>query len=302
MSAQIEPIELSRGPLATPNRAEAFAYCERLARTHYENFPIGSLLVPKARRRHVYSIYAFARIADDFADEDYDNASLTEAERLKALDDWDAQLSECYRGRANHPVFVALAETVKELQLPEQLFRDLLLAFKQDVVKRRYANFTEVLDYCTRSANPVGRLILRLFNYRDERLDALSDYICTALQLANFWQDVAVDIEKDRVYLPQAEMAQFGVSVDDLRARRCTDAYRRLLKFQVERTRELFERGKDLPAQVSGRLAVELRLTWHGGMRILELIERQWYDTLNARPKLSTFDKLLLLGRTLLKR
>ncbi len=302
MSAQIEPIELSNGPVTTPNRAEAFAYCERLARTHYENFPVGSLLVPKARRKHVYSIYAFARIADDFADEDYDNASLTEAERLKSLDDWEAQLSESYRGRASHPVFVALAETVKELRLPEQLFNDLLLAFKQDVVKRRYADYAEVLDYCRRSANPIGRLILRLFDYRDERLDQLSDCICTALQLANFWQDVAVDIQKDRVYLPQDELAQFGVSVDDLRARRCTDAYRRLLRFQVERTRELFERGKELPAQVSGRLAVELRLTWHGGMRILELIERQHYDTLNARPKLSTFDKLLLLGRTLLKR
>jgi squalene synthase HpnC len=301
LSAQPKPIELSSGLIAAPNSAEAFAYCERLARTHYENFPVGSLLVPKARRRHVYSIYAFARIADDFADEDYDNASLTEAERLKALDDWEAQLSESYCGRARHPVFVALAETVKELQLPEQLFKDLLLAFKQDVVKRRYADFAEVLDYCTRSANPVGRLILRLFDYRDERLDALSDGICTALQLANFWQDVAVDIQKDRIYLPQDEMAQFGVSVDDLRARRCTAAYRRLLEFQVERTRALFERGKELPARVSGRLAIELRLTWHGGMRILELIERQRYDTLNTRPKLSTVDKLILLSRTLLK-
>lgn len=302
MSAQPKRVELSGEPITAPNSAEAFAYCERLARTHYENFPVGSLLVPRSRRRHVYSIYAFARIADDFADEDYDNASLTEAERLKALDDWEAQLAESYRGRARHPVFVALAETVKELQLPERLFKDLLLAFKQDVVKRRYADFTEVLDYCTRSANPVGRLILRLFDYRDEQLDTLSDCICTALQLTNFWQDVAVDIQKDRVYLPQDELAQFGVNVEDLRARRCTDAYRRLLEFQVERTRALFARGKELPARVSGRLAIELRLTWHGGMRILELIERQGYDTLNARPKLATVDKLILLSRTLLKR
>jgi hydroxysqualene synthase len=302
LSAQLKLAELSNLPVPTPGQAEAFAYCERLAQTHYENFPVGSLLVPKARRKHVYSIYAFARIADDFADEDYDNAGLTEVERLKSLDDWEAQLSESYRGRASHPVFVALAETVKELSLPEQLFKDLLLAFKQDVVKRRYATFTEVLDYCTRSANPVGRLILRLFDYRDERLDALSDCICTALQLANFWQDVAVDIQKDRVYLPQDELAHFGVSVEDLRARRCTDAYRRLLQLQIERTRELFNRGKSLPAQVRGRLAIELRLTWHGGMRMLELIEGQQYDTLNARPKISTLDKLRLLSRSLLKR
>jgi hydroxysqualene synthase len=281
---------------------EAFAYCERLARLHYENFPVGSLLVPRARRRHVYSIYAFARTADDFADEGYDRAELTEAARLAALDDWEAQLAACYRGEASHPVFIALAETVRELRLPEPLFRDLLAAFKQDVVKRRYADFTEVLDYCRRSANPVGRLILRLFDYRDERLDQLSDNICTALQLANFWQDVAVDLEKDRVYLPLGDLAEFGVTLDDLLARRCTDAYRRLLKFQVARTRDLFMQGKTLPAQVRGRLALELRLTWHGGMRILELIERQAYDTLSARPKLSSTDKALLLARTLFNR
>ncbi len=281
---------------------EAFAYCERLARQHYENFPVGSLLAPKARRKHVYSIYAFARTADDFADEGYDDATLTEASRLHSLNDWEAQLAACYRGQASHPVFIALAATVRELQLPEQLFRDLLSAFKQDVVKRRYADFAEVLDYCRRSANPVGRLILRLFDYRDARLDELSDAICTALQLANFWQDVAVDRQKDRVYLPQNEMRQYGVRLEDLRVEQGSTAYCRLLEFQVERTRELFARGQDLPTQVSGRLALELRLTWHGGMRILELIERQGYDTLRARPKLTGFDKALLLSRALFRR
>lgn len=282
--------------------AEAFAYCERLAREHYENFPVGSLLVPRARRQHVYSIYAFARTADDIADEGYDDASLTEESRLRSLADWEAQLAACYHGETAHPVFIALAATVKELRLPEQLFRDLLSAFKQDVVKRRYADFAEVLDYCRRSANPVGRLILRLFDYRDASLDELSDAICTALQLANFWQDVAVDIQKDRVYLPQDEMRQYGVSLDDLRAAQGSTAYCRLLKSQVERTRELFGRGKALPTLVSGRLALELRLTWHGGMRILELIERQAYDTLTARPQLTGFDKVILLSRALLKR
>lgn len=281
--------------------AEAFAHCEALTRAHYENFPVGSLLIPKARRRHVYSIYAFARTADDLADEGYDDATLTPAKRLQALDEWEAQLNACVAGQAENPIFVALAQTIAELNLPVSLLTDLLSAFKQDVVKRRYANFAEVLDYCERSANPVGRLILRLFDYHDETLDELSDAICTALQLANFWQDVAVDIQKDRVYLPEAELARFGVTLADLRQPQATTQFRELLKFQVERTRELFQKGRRLPELVTGRLAVELRLTWHGGMRILELIEQQNYDTLRQRPKLQRRDKILLLVRTLLK-
>lgn len=281
---------------------EAFAYCEGMARAHYENFPVGSLLVPKARRKHVYSIYAFARTADDFADEGYDSGEWTEARRLAALTDWEHKLDESFAGRAEHPVFVALAATAAELKLPVQLFKDLLSAFKQDVIKRRYADFAEVLDYCTRSANPVGRLILLLFDYRDERLHQLSDHICTALQLANFWQDVAVDIKKDRIYLPQEEMTRFGVTEEDLRNRRFSAAYADLLRFQVERTREIFALGQTLPAQVRGRLAVELRLTWLGGMRILERIEAQGYDTLNARPKITTSDKLVLFLRALVTR
>jgi squalene synthase HpnC len=278
--------------------AEGFAYCERLARAHYENFPVGSLLVPPNKRRHFYSIYAFARIADDFADEGYGTA-FSERERLAALDDWERQLEECYRGAAAHPVFVALAATVSELDLPPQPFRALISAFRQDVIKRRYANYQEVLDYCARSANPVGRLILLLFDYRDEHLHRLSDCICTGLQLANFWQDVSVDLEKDRVYLPQDELARFGYSPDDLRARRFNDRYAALLRFQVVRTRELFARGRALPDLVRGRLAIELRLIWHGGMRILERIERNGYDTLNRRPKISKIEKAILLAKAL---
>ncbi|MGH9767394.1 MAG: squalene synthase HpnC [Blastocatellia bacterium] len=281
--------------------ADAFAYCERMARAHYENFPVGSLLAPKDRRKHVYSIYAFARTADDFADEGYETGELTEARRLAALDDWERRLEDCYLGRADHPIFVALAETVRELRLPIQLFRDLLSAFKQDVVKRRYADFGEVLDYCARSANPVGRLILLLFGYREERLHNLSDCVCSALQLANFWQDVEVDIRKDRIYLPQNEMAGFGVSLDDLREKRFSERYAALLEFQIERTWELFNRGKPLLSLVSGRLAVELRLTWLGGTRILERIEEMGYDTLNARPKISTADKIALLVKAFRK-
>jgi hydroxysqualene synthase len=282
---------------ASYSLAHAFAYCERLARSHYENFPVGSLLIPKAKRQHVYSIYAFARTADDFADE----GNYEPAVRLRQLDEWQTQLDECYEGRATNPIFVALVHTVKELQLEKSLFSDLLSAFKQDVTKRRYANFSEVLDYCTRSANPVGRLILRLFDYRQPKLGELSDAICTALQLTNFWQDLAVDILKDRVYLPENEMAAAGLTVQDLRAREASPALRQLIKFQVARTRELFMRGKPLPDLVSGRLAIELRLTWHGGMRILELIEAQNFDTLAQRPKLNTADKVRLLSRALLR-
>jgi phytoene synthase len=290
----------NRGAQPSPRSvAEAFKYCERLARKHYENFPVGSLLVPGGRRKHFYSVYAFARTADDFADEGYEAGELTEARRLAALDDWERKLEDCYRGRADHPIFIALAETVSDLRLPIQLFRDLLSAFKQDVVKRRYADYEELLDYCARSANPVGRLILLLFDYRKERLRELSDCVCTALQLANFWQDVEVDMRIDRIYLPQNEMARFGVSEDDLREKRFSEGYAALLKFQVERTWELFNRGKPLPNLVSGRLAIELRLTWLGGTRILERIEKMGYDTLNARPRISTADKIALLVKAL---
>lgn len=288
-------------PTPTENSLEAvYAFCQRMAESHYENFPVGSLLIPKRLRKHVYSIYAFARVADDFADEGYEEEKFSQAERLAALDDWQQKLERCFAGEADQPVFIALAATVSELNLPIKLFNDLLSAFKQDVVKTRYADFDEVLDYCTRSANPVGRLILLLFGYRDERLHRLSDHICTALQLANFWQDVSVDIGKDRIYLPQNEMAQFGVSVEDLRANRFSPRFAELLKFQVERTRELFNLGRELPELVSGRLRYELRLTWFGGVNILKQIEALGYDTLNQRPTNSTFHKLRLLARTLI--
>lgn len=299
MSASLETPDQTAPAASSYSTAEAFAYCERLAKSHYENFPVGSWLIPKSRRKHVYSIYAFARTGDDFADEGYETSGLTEAERLAALDDWQQKLEDCYAGRTDHPVFVALGATIKELNLPIHLLSDLLSAFKQDVTKHRYASFDEVLDYCTRSANPVGRLILLLFNYRDEQLHRLSDYICTALQLANFWQDVSVDIGKNRVYLPEDEMARFGVSIDDLRQSRFSESYAALLKFQVDRTWEIFKQGRPLPEAVSGRLKYELRLTWFGGTRILERIEELGYDTLNRRPTISTFDKLRILARTI---
>lgn len=294
-------------PPITPRLSleSAYTFCQQMAERHYENFPVGSLLIPKRLRKHVFSIYAFARTADDFADEGFGtrtstSASPTEADRLAALEDWQQKLERSFAGEADHPVFIALAATMRELNLPKTLFTDLLSAFKQDVVKRRYANFDEVLDYCTRSANPVGRLILLLFGYRDERLFRLSDHICTALQMANFWQDVSLDIGKDRIYLPQDELARSGVSVEDLREARFSPQFAELLKFQVDRTRKFFEQGRELPELISGRLKYELRLTWFGGARILERIEQLGYDTLNQRPTISSLDKLRLLARTLL--
>lgn len=298
MSAQIKTSNPKEQTMPPQSVAQAFAYCEQMVRTHYENFPVGSMLVPKSRRRHVHSIYAFARTADDFADEDYENG-LGQVERLEALDDWERKLEACYRGEASHPVFIALAETARELQLPIQLFRDLLSAFRQDVIKRRYPTFDELLDYCARSANPVGRLILLLFDYHDESLHRLSDQICTALQLANFWQDVSVDLKKDRIYLPVDEMERFRVTIDDLREGNFNWHYAALLEYQITRTKELFDRGRPLPALVDGRLAWELRLTWLGGMRILQKIEARGYDTLSARPQLTRVDKARLLMRSL---
>ncbi len=300
MDVQAKTWNSTEQSAAARSVAEAFAYCERVAREHYENFPVGSLLIPRSRRRHVCSIYAFARTADDFADEGYETGEWTEDRRLAALDDWERKLEDCCDGRADHPVFIALGATIRELRLPISLFRDLLSAFRQDVVKRRYENFDEVLDYCARSANPIGRLILLLFDYRDERLHQLSDHICAGLQLANFWQDVELDARKDRVYLPRDEMAWFGVGLDDLRQRRFSHRYAALMKFQVERAKSLFEGGRALPGLVSGRLAIELRLIWLGGMRILERIEELGYDTLNTRPTITTPDKIRLLTKSVI--
>ncbi|MFN0085926.1 MAG: squalene synthase HpnC [Blastocatellia bacterium] len=294
-----DQFEIPRGPLTGGRVADSFDWCERMARSHYENFPVGSLLVPKRLRKHVYSIYAFARVADDLADEGHETGEWTEARRLSELDAWERRLTEAVQGRADHPVFIALAETMRELSLPAAPLRNLLSAFRQDVVRRRYDTFEDLLDYCARSANPVGRLILLLFGYREEELHRLSDEICTALQLANFWQDVEVDMRKDRVYLPLEDMRRFGVTVEDLRARRFSREFASLMKFQVERARDRFNRGKSLPSRVQGRLALELRLTWLGGMRILERIEEKGYDTLTSRPRITSTDKIRILLKSL---
>lgn len=273
----------------------AFRFCQELADRHYENFPVASLLLPARLRRHVAVLYAFARIADDFSDEPEH-----EGFRRERLLDWRAQLADVGRRPARHPVFLALERSLAELELPKEPFDDLLSAFLQDTEKARYETFDEVLDYCRRSANPVGRIVLMIHGLRDPELFRWSDAICTALQLANFWQDVSVDLKKDRVYIPAEDFKSHGYSEADLRMGVCNERFRELMKFQVCRTRSLFEQGKPLPSRLPWPLSLEIRLTWLGGMQVLKLIHKQDFDVLRARPALRKSDWIPLFFRALL--
>ena len=269
---------------------EAFGYCGRMAKTHYENFPVGSRLLPKKLRPYVHSIYAFARIADDFADEPQYLDNL----RLALLENWGSQLLQCMWRRPQHPVFIALQETIRRFDLPVELFQNLLTAFRIDVTTKRHDRFEDLLDYCRYSANPIGRLVLLLFGYRDPELHALSDKICTALQLTNFWQDVRID-QRDRIYLPREDMKKFGYAEADLYAHRCNDAFRNLMRHEINRTRELFKQGFPLVNHVGRELRFELNMIWNGGMTLLDRIEAIHYDVFNRRPKLTAFHKYRLL-------
>jgi phytoene synthase len=263
---------------------------------HYENFPVASVLLPPAQRAPIEVIYRFARSADDFADEGDDPP----AARLEKLDAYRAELDRLERGEAPAtPLFADVSRIVREHALPIQLFRDLLDAFSQDVVKTRYADFADLLDYCRRSANPVGRLLLHLFRMTDERSLARSDAICSALQLVNFWQDAAVDWAKDRIYLPQDEMRRFGVGEAHLAERRCDDAWRALLAFQVERARRMLLEGWPLGRALPGRMGLEIRTTVRGGLRILEKLEAVGYDVFRRRPVLTWLDWPLLLVKAI---
>ncbi len=274
---------------------EAFAYCAAITSRHYENFPVASLFLPEEKRPYIQAIYAFSRIADDFADEPGRDAS----DRIQNLDAWEQQLVDCYAGNAVHPVFIALRETIHRLNIPLEPLRDLLSAFRQDVVKERYETFAEVMDYCRRSANPIGRLVLLTFGYHDDRLFELSDSICTGLQLANFWQDVAVDCERGRVYLPAEDQHRFDCAIVPGGTIDVDDRFRALMKFEVDRTRNLFEHGAALPSHVDKDLELELKLVWFGGMAILRKLDRSKYDIVRRRPRLNAFDKLLILGKGL---
>lgn len=269
---------------------EAEAYTRWLARSHYENFHVVTFLLPRALRQDFYNLYAYCRWADDLGDELGDPA-----ESLRRLDWWEEQLEAMYRGHASHPVFVALRRTAERHGLPKQPLADLLQAFRQDQTVRRYRTWDELLAYCRYSANPVGRLVLHLCGYRDAERQRLSDATCTGLQLANFWQDVSVDLEKGRVYLPLEAIERHGYSLEELRARRVTPAFRSLMREAVERARQFFLEGMPLAAMVDRRLAVDIELFTRGGLRLLELIERRDYDVLRARPVIGRVDRLRLL-------
>lgn len=277
------------------NPAESFEYCQKIAYEHYENFPVASRFIPADKRAYIAAIYVFARTADDYADE----PGYTPAERIESINRWEGLLNACYNGDVAHPVFIALAETVERFQIPAELLHNLLAAFRSDVTTHRYNSFEEVLDYCSYSANPIGRLVLMLFNYRSELMMMHSDNICTALQLTNFWQDVSVDIEKDRLYLPKEDLGQFGVSEDELLQRVTSTRLRKLISYEVARTERLFREGKPLLQEVGKDLRFELKLTWNGGMNILGKIKSQGYDVFLRRPRLSTLDKVKLFLRTL---
>jgi squalene synthase HpnC len=271
---------------------EAFAHCAAITNTHYENFPVASIFLPAEKRPYIQAIYAFSRLADDMADE---GAGVPEEQRLQALDAWEFQLQECFEGRYSHPVFVALHETVKKNGIPIEPLKNLIAAFRQDVTKNRYETFEQLLGYCANSANPVGRLVLMVFGYKSEELFVLSDKICTALQLANFWQDVAIDLRKDRLYLPTEDMRNFGYSTIDWKKETCDENFRKLLKFQIDRTREMFYGGASLPNLLDRDLELEIKLIWLGGMTILRQIEKIDYNVFRRRPVLSLPQKLLVL-------
>lgn len=279
-------------PDTPPTLEEARAYCARLARTHYENFSVASWFLPSHLRQHFFNVYAYCRIADDLGDEVGDAQA-----SLELLDQWQRELDACYAGSPKHPVFVALAETVREFDIPKQEFSDLLIAFRQDQTVTRFETFADVLAYCHYSANPVGHLVLYLCGYRDAERQQLSDYTCTALQLANFWQDVSADYGKSRIYLPLEDLRRFSVSEADIAANRNTDSFCAMMKFEVERAHDCFRQGLPLVAKVNHALAIDLDLFSRGGQEILRAIEKQDYAVLGNRPAISKTRKLALVGR-----
>jgi squalene synthase HpnC len=273
----------------------SFKYCEEIAKDHYENFPVASLLLPRDKRKYIYAIYAFARAADDFADEPGIEGG--KEKRLALLDEWHEKLKDCYNGKMYDPIFIALNRAAEDCRIPIEPLENLLKAFKQDVVKSRYKSFEEVLDYCKNSANPVGRLVLMIFGCFDEEFFKYSDKICTALQLTNFWQDAAVDLAVDRVYLPEEDLNRFGYSYNELKEKKYNDNFKKLMEFEAERTQNIFDEGKkliEITAKSNGlkKLSKELKLTWLGGTEILNKIKEIDYDVFKKRPKVSAADKL----------
>jgi hydroxysqualene synthase len=272
--------------------SRAYEFCEEFARAHHESYPVASHLVPSEIRPHLIALYAFARAADDFADEpEY------EGRRNEALDTWSDELTRCFHGEATHPVFVALADTIEKRDLPHPPLEDLLSAFRADMEVRRYATFSSLRGYTARSADPVGRLLLALFGYRDPELVRFADEISTALQLTNFWQDVAADAARDHIYLPAEDLHFFGVTEAEVKALKPTRGLRDLLRYQVARTRALYERGRPLLARLGNDLKLELALIWLIGTTLLDKIEAADFDVFTRRPEISGGDKAKILAK-----
>jgi squalene synthase HpnC len=274
---------------------EGRAYCARLAKSHYENFLVASLFVPKALQQHFYNVYAYCRISDDLGDE-----SGGPEKALPLLDWWERELDACYAGEPQHPVFVALAETNAQFGIPRQPYADLLRAFRQDQTTTRYATYEDLLGYCRYSANPVGRLVLYLCGYSDPERQGHSDATCTALQLANFWQDVVRDYAIGRIYLPLEDMARYHVPEEDIAASRFTPAFAQLLRFECERAKALFQDGMKLLPLVHRRLRLDIEMFSRGGLEILRRIEAQGYDVLSRRPEIPKRRQLTILAGRLI--
>ncbi len=293
--------ELARlGPGRPPRpwtRAQANFYCRRLATTHYENFSVASLLLPRRLLRHFHAVYAYCRWADDLADE---AGGGTRA--LELLRWWRQELLRCYEGQPTHPVMVALRETIRRFRIPPKPFLNLLFAFEQDQIVKRYQTFEQLLGYCRNSANPVGHLVLYLCEAYDAERAALADNICTALQLANFWQDVARDFAIGRVYLPEEDRVHFGYSDADLNARRFTEGFAALMRYEVDRARDLFYRGMPLIDRVPRAVRADVELFVEGGLAILRKIERVRYNVWAVRPELAKWEKAALFGGALWRR
>jgi squalene synthase HpnC len=277
----------------SPEAAQQFT--KWLATHHYENFNVVSWLLPKELHQHFYNVYAYCRWADDLGDEIPDTARA-----LELLGWWERELDACYEGRPSHPIFIALHQTILEKNIPKQPFADLLKAFRQDQTTKRYQTWESMIGYCVYSANPVGRLVLYLCGYRNEERQQLSDATCTALQLANFWQDVGRDLEKGRIYIPLDIAAAHGVSESEIVTRQFSDRYTSLMKDLIARTRQLFSAGYPLAKMVDGRLGIDLEMFSRGGIAVLEAIDRMGYDTLNHRPSIGKGKQARLLGRALI--
>ena len=309
---------LVTGDIPTYTLAESYRYCEWLAKSHYENFTVGSLLISKAKRRHLYAVYAFCRWADDLGDEAFvflSTAASTagwqvswEAEaldtgnkRLELLGCWERELESCYGGKPSHPVMVALQETVQAFDIPKEPFLKLIEANRMEQRTNRYSTYRDLLYYCEHSANPVGHIFLYLFGHRDKERQRLSDSTCTALQLTNFWQDVARDFRLGRIYIPAEDMERFGYGEDELAEGVANGNFLRLMAFEVGRAKELFREGFKLVDILDGRLGLDVALFTAGGMEVLGAIERQGYDVLSRRPALSRARKARLFVSTWIK-